>query len=122
YGDAQIENALRSSGFAYRRIEPIEDEIARLIHAGRVVARFDGAMEYGPRALGSRTIMYKTDDASVNTWLNKRLNRTEFMPFAPAVLPGFEKQLFKWNPASEWSARFMTITMDCTEWMKERCP
>ncbi len=76
YGDAQIENALRSAGFPYRRIEPIEDEIARLIHGGRVVARFDGAMEYGPRALGSRTIMYKTDDASVNTWLNKRLNRT----------------------------------------------
>jgi carbamoyltransferase len=122
YSDTEIERDLRSAGFPYRRLDPIEDEIARLIHAGRVVARFDGAMEYGPRALGSRTIMYRTSDPSVNTWLNKRLNRTEFMPFAPAVLPGFEQQLFQWNPASEWSARFMTITLDCTDWMKERCP
>jgi carbamoyltransferase len=44
------------------------------------------------------------------------------MPFAPAVLAGEEEKLFRWNPASTRAARFMTITLDCSEWMKERCP
>ena len=53
---------------------------------GRVVARFDGRMEFGPRALGNRSILYHCADATVNDWLNKRLDRTEFMPFAPATI------------------------------------
>jgi carbamoyltransferase len=122
FSEAEIEVALRASELPYKRFDEIERVIARLVHQGRVVARFNGAMEYGPRALGNRTILYKTDDPSVNAWLNKRLNRTEFMPFAPACLAGEEERLFHWNPASTRSARFMTITLDCTEWMKERCP
>jgi len=122
FGDAEIEKALDESGFPYRKLPDIETTVARLVHEGKVVARFNGAMEYGPRALGNRTLLYRTSDRSVNTWLNKRLNRTEFMPFAPACLAGHERQLFHWNPASARSARFMTITADCTEWMRERCP
>ena len=43
-------------------------------------------MEYGPRALGNRSILYHAKEPSVNQWLNQRLGRTEFMPFAPATL------------------------------------
>jgi len=122
YDDDEIEKALKESGFPYRKYDEIEGEMAKLIHAGKVVARFNGAMEYGPRALGNRSILYRTSDPSVNKWLNDRLNRTEFMPFAPACLAGHEDRLFKWNPGSAKSARYMTITMDCTDWMKEHCP
>ncbi len=122
FSDAEIEAELKRAGVAYRRQDDIEEVIARLIHEGRVVARFDGAMEFGPRALGSRTIMYHTRDRTVNDWLNKRLRRTEFMPFAPACLAGHEQSLFKWNEASARAARFMTITLDCTDWMRARCP
>ena len=79
-------------------------------------------MEFGPRALGNRTILYRTTDRSVNDWLNRRLERTEFMPFAPACLAGHEDELFRWNPAAAKAARYMTITLDCTPWMKEHCP
>lgn len=122
YDDSEIEAALKDSGVKYARQEDIALTAARLIHEGRVVARFDGAMEYGPRALGNRTIMYHTKDPAVNTWLNKRLRRTEFMPFAPACLSGHEGELFEWNEASARAARFMTITLNCSDWMQENCP
>lgn len=122
YSDDEIELALKKSGLSYKRFENIEEIVAQLVYEGKVVARFNGPMEYGPRALGNRTILYKTDDPSVNAWLNKRLRRTEFMPFAPACLAGHEEQLFHWNKASKPSAPYMNITLDCTEWMKEHCP
>ncbi|MEE8104681.1 MAG: carbamoyltransferase C-terminal domain-containing protein [Planctomycetota bacterium] len=122
FSDEEIESALKDSGLPYERHDPIENKMAELLKDGRVVARFNGAMEYGPRALGNRTIMYRTSERAVNDWLNKRLNRTEFMPFAPAVLAGEEDKLFMWNDGSASPARYMTITMECTEWMRERCP
>ena len=51
-----------------------------------MIGRFDGRMEYGPRALGNRSILYHAREPEVNQWLNKRLGRTEFMPFAPVTL------------------------------------
>ncbi len=51
-----------------------------------IVGRFNGRMEYGPRALGNRSILYPAQDPEVNQWLNHQLGRTEFMPFAPAAL------------------------------------
>jgi carbamoyltransferase len=122
FGDDEIETALKNGRVDYWRPDDIEVTCAELIHQGRVVARFNGAMEFGPRALGNRTIMYHTKDPSVNAWLNKRLRRTEFMPFAPACLAGYEDLLFDWNPASERPTRFMTITLDCSDWMKQHCP
>ena len=79
-------------------------------------------MEFGPRALGNRSILYHGADPAVNEWLNKRLNRTEFMPFAPAVLPEFANQCFKVLDAGVRAAKFMTITFDCTDEMKRHCP
>ena len=43
-------------------------------------------MEYRPRALGNRSILYRATEPEVNHWLNQRLGRTEFMPFAPVTL------------------------------------
>ena len=39
-------------------------------------------MKFGPRALCNRSIIYKTSDVTINSWLNKRMKRTEFIPFA----------------------------------------
>ena len=47
---------------------------------------FQGRMEYGPRALGHRSILAEPTDTTMMDWLNKRLSRTEFMPFAPIVI------------------------------------
>jgi len=79
-------------------------------------------MEYGPRALGNRSILYQATDPTVNDWLNERLNRTEFMPFAPASLFEDRHKCYKNVGENFFPAMFMTITFDCTEELKRTCP
>ena len=118
---ADVDAALREADLEPVPLdEPLEESIADLLAAGYVVARADGRMEYGPRALGSRSILYQPTDRSVNDWLNESLRRTEFMPFAPAVMWEHRSKLFEDLEGAEHAAEFMTITFDCTPWMKER--
>lgn len=122
YTARRIESAIQDSGLAYQKAESIEVEVARLLAEGHVVARFDGRLEYGPRALGNRSILYQPADPSVNDWLNESLHRTEFMPFAPATLMEHAPTCYRNYEGAQESARFMTITFDCTDWMKQHCP
>lgn len=122
YSEKEIENALKKSGLSYKKYDSVEKEIAKLINKGKVVARFNGRMEYGPRALGNRSILYHTKDRTVNDWLNKRLKRTEFMPFAPVTLEEHKDKYYLKNKGGEYAARFMTITFDCSNEMKKKCP
>ena len=57
FNDHEMETALATSGLNYRRCPQLETEVARLLSRGHVVARFHGRMEYGPRALGNRSIL-----------------------------------------------------------------
>jgi carbamoyltransferase len=122
YSDEAIETVLRSFDLPIMKVDEIEPEIARLIAADKVVARFNGRMEYGPRALGNRSILYQAKRSEANQWLNARLKRTEFMPFAPATLYEDRHLCYKNIEGAEFTARFMTITFDVTPWMKEHCP
>jgi carbamoyltransferase len=122
YSDAEIEAALRRADLRYERCEDIEDRVAQLLTEDCIVGRFNGRMEYGPRALGNRSILYPAKDPEVNQWLNRQLGRTEFMPFAPAALASEAHYLFKGIDAGAKTAEFMTITFDCTDKMKQLCP
>jgi carbamoyltransferase len=122
FTDHEIEKALEGSGMPAQYVGDVERNIAELLARGRVVARFDGRMEYGPRALGNRSILYQATDPTVNDWLNKRLRRTEFMPFAPVTLEEFADQCYLGLNGARQAARFMTITVNCTDWMKQHCP
>jgi carbamoyltransferase len=122
YSEQEIADALRKAGLNPTHYpENIEAEIADKLANGKVVARFNGRMEYGPRALGNRTILYQPGDPSVNDWLNELLKRTEFMPFAPVTLYEQADRLFEKFQGAMDTARFMTITFHCTPWMMERC-
>lgn len=122
YSDAYVEEVLKESGVEYESFEYIEKEIAQLLDEGRIVARFAGRMEYGPRSLGNRSILYHGRDPSVNLWLNHQLSRTEFMPFAPATLFEQRDKCYKNTKGGEYTAEFMTLTVDCTEFMVKSCP
>jgi carbamoyltransferase len=122
YGDDLIVAELRSAGLAFDRVTPIEPMVARLIDEGKVVARFNGRMEYGPRALGNRSILYRATEPEVNQWLNQRLGRTEFMPFAPATLYEARHRCYDSIDGAELAAQFMTITFNCTDFMRKTCP
>ncbi len=102
--------------------EDIETKIAGLLADNAIIARFNGRMEYGPRALGNRTILYGPTDPTITFWLNESLQRTEFMPFAPVVMAEHMDKCFVNMKGAENTARFMTITFDCTDWMAENCP
>jgi carbamoyltransferase len=118
----EITEALRRAQLAFTHYKPIEPKIAMLLAAGKVVARFDGRMEYGPRALGHRSILYHAKEPAVNQWLNQRLGRTEFMPFAPATLYEHREANYRNIKGAEHAAEFMTVTFDCTDSMKRDCP
>lgn len=121
YSDSEIQAALDEKGLQYTRPACIEQEAAKLLAEGYVVARFDGRMEYGPRALGNRSILYQAGEPSVNDWLNTLLCRTEFMPFAPATLMEYAEESYENVNLGRETARFMTVTFDCTEKMKRTC-
>jgi carbamoyltransferase len=115
FSDADVDRAVQGlRGVDVKEVADPEVEAARLLAQGRVVARVSGPMEYGPRALGNRSILFHASDKTVNDWLNKRLRRTEFMPFAPVVL---EEEASLW--LSGWepdhvAARYMTVTYRAT--------
>jgi carbamoyltransferase len=122
YSDESILSALQKTELEYSHDTKIERTIARLLAQGKVVARFNGKMEYGPRALGNRSILYQTTDPSVNDWLNQKLQRSEFMPFAPVTLANKAEKCYHNIDRCFYAAQFMTISVQCTEWMKEKSP
>ena len=123
YGDEPIGRALEAAGQKAERCDDIEARVAELIVQGKVVARYDGPVEYGPRALGNRSILFHTKDPTVNDWLNKRLDRSEFMPFAPATLAEHAAEMYvDYGPGVAHTARFMTITLRCSEAMARVSP
>ena len=62
---------------------------------GKIIGLINGEMEYGPRALGNRSIISNATDSTINQTLNERLNRTEFMPFAPVSLMEEAHNMYK---------------------------
>lgn len=122
YTEEEMETELNKQGLEYERPESIEKSVAQLLADGKIVARYNGRMEYGPRSLGNRSILYHAKDPSVNLWLNTQLQRTEFMPFAPATLYEERDKCYVNMDGAEYTSKFMTITFDCTEFMLENCP
>src|SRR5262249_42510185 len=78
YSPAEIKQALEKAGLAYERLDDLEDHVAHLLTQDFIVGRFNGRMEYGPRALGNRSVLYPAREPEVNQWLNHQLGRTEF--------------------------------------------
>ncbi len=95
---------------------------AQLIARGGIVAIFTKGMEYGPRALGARSILAAAVDPAINDALNKRLERSEFMPFAPIVAEENANRVFALGARKDYAARFMTITAGVHAGWRERIP
>lgn len=95
---------------------------ARLLANQKVVAIYCGRTEFGPRALGARSILMSPSDAKVNDKLNQRLNRTEFMPFAPVILEEDAEDVFDVNRVNRYAMRFMTITCPVKKSWRTRIP
>ena len=90
YSVTEIEGTLRAAGAVYRRAageEALCEDAARLVADGKVVGWVQGRMEYGPRALGARSILGDARRADMQTTMNLKIKfRESFRPFAPIVL------------------------------------
>jgi carbamoyltransferase len=89
FSTEEIEAFLKSQGAPYRRLEQEElrRKVAEQIAAGKVVGWFDGRMEFGPRALGSRSILGDPRNPKMQAQMNIKIKfREGFRPFAPSVL------------------------------------
>lgn len=124
YTDEAIAACLAQAGVTAQKLDEADlvDAAADAIHAGRVIGWFQGRMEFGPRALGNRSMLARPTDASINDWLNQRLERSEFMPFAPSVLEEHAHALFENVDKARHTARFMTITFDVRPEWRARIP
>jgi carbamoyltransferase len=106
YSDDEIREVSKSYNF---NSEPYDvDVIAEDINQGRVIGWFQGKMEYGPRALGSRSILVRPTDKLTHKLLNERLSRHDTMPFAPMVMDEHFDDIFTMSK-SKYAAQFMTI-------------
>ncbi len=114
YSDKDILNALELHEVDYYTPTNLALTIAKALSRGKVVAYYNGAMEYGPRALGHRSIFVSAKDPLINHTLNLRLQRSEFMPFAPIVLKEYENDYFLNLDPKHNCTKFMTITMNVT--------
>jgi carbamoyltransferase len=87
--DDEAAKALTDAGAVYERVgaEALANRVASLLAGGKIVAWVQGRMEFGPRALGSRSILGDPRDPEMQRRMNLRIKfRESFRPFAPAVL------------------------------------
>jgi carbamoyltransferase len=108
-------------GIAGTDEEPVAGAATRL-DTGQIGAIFTGRMEFGPRALGARSILANPARRETHDALNQRLERTEFMPFAPVVRSERAAEIFEISQLNADAARFMTITCLVRPHWRERIP
>jgi carbamoyltransferase len=118
FGAAIDEHMAAAPGARRLSGDPVEVATG-LLKVGRAGAVYTGRMEFGPRALGARSIIASPTDPGINDRLNARLSRSEFMPFAPYVLEEDAERVFDVTAVNRYAARFMTITCAVRpEWRK----
>jgi len=120
YTGQQLLDAAIKGGFKVRATDSPAHEAAELIAENGIGAIFSKSMEMGPRALGGRSIIASPVDRGLNDSLNERLDRTEFMPFAPYVLDEDAERVFGINSVNREACRFMTITTSVKEEFRDQ--
>jgi carbamoyltransferase len=107
---------------AYSRPANLIETLVEALRENQVLGMFKGRMEFGPRALCNRSIVYHPGDASANDWLNQRMERTEFMPFAPVTAVEHAEACYVGWREHQVAADYMTMTYDCHADFRARCP
>ena len=122
YSNDKILKEIKKNKLKYFKSKNPNKFIAEKLHEGSVIACFQGRMEFGPRSLGNRSILVNACDKSVNNWLNKKLKRTEFMPFAPITLKNYAGKMYKELHNKSIATKFMTVTTKCTKEAIKKSP
>jgi carbamoyltransferase len=89
--------------------------VAKQITEGKIIGIFAGKIEWGPRALGNRSILASSVDRDIPNKLNQKLNRSDFMPFAPLILDVDAPKLLIGYEHGMNAAKLMTCTFTINE-------
>ena len=108
-----------SEKLQWRRLDNVVEETAALLAQGHPVAWFQGRMEFGPRALGARSILGCPSIHGISDRINEQIKyRERWRPFCPSIIDRIASDVI----GSEHPAPFMTITFDVAETWKQRIP
>jgi carbamoyltransferase len=118
YGADEIEEFLRWSQLPYRRLNNLAEETAEILVQDKVIGWFQGRMEFGPRALGARSILASPIHAEMQARLNEIKDREDFRPVAPVVL---EEEAPVWFENANVSP-FMLFVFDVKPDKADRIP
>lgn len=124
YTDKEIEEVLKKEKVHYEKLTNIEAKTAQLLSEGNIIGWFQGRIEWGPRALGNRSLLADPRKADMKEILNIRIKKREpFRPFAPSVLKEESKKWFTIpNSCSSISTDFMEFTFPVKEDKKTIVP
>lgn len=125
--DEEIEKFLKSNSLSYEKIEDdsiLLDKVTDYIVNDKVIGWFQGRFEWGPRALGNRSILANPMSRNMKDIVNVKIKfREPFRPFAPSVLVEHAKEYFDINGCeSQYPARFMLYVTDVKEDKKHLLP
>jgi carbamoyltransferase len=121
YSDREILRELKASGMPFQQFEAEDkfiEEVSALLSRGCVMGWFQGAMEFGPRSLGARSILASPVESGMRDRVNELKKREKFRPFAP-VLP--EERVEEFMEFSGTSP-FMLFAVQVKESMRTRLP
>lgn len=118
YKDEEIESFLKWTKTSYRKLENIAAETATLLAQDKIIGWFQGRMEFGPRALGSRSILASPISANMQAKLNEVKDREDFRPVAPVVM---EEHAGEWFEGANKSP-FMLFVYEVKEDKKDKIP
>jgi carbamoyltransferase len=106
YSDVEIEKFLNWAKVPYKRLNNIAEEAAEILAQDKIIGWYQGRMEYGPRALGSRSILASPISPEMQSRLNEVKDREDFRPVAPVVL---EEDAGEWFENAEYSPYMLFI-------------
>lgn len=117
-----LRRLLEEQGVSVTHPADLVRDMCEVMTRGQVVGLVDGRMEFGPRALGHRSILASPADPDQCDKINARLRRTEFMPFAPSIAAPLASRCLQGYRADQFSARHMTISYGVTEEFRKNSP
>ncbi|MDD5435954.1 MAG: carbamoyltransferase C-terminal domain-containing protein [Candidatus Omnitrophica bacterium] len=119
YTNDEMIRSLKRPELEYRHSSDIEKEVAGLLASGEVVGWFQGRMEFGPRALGNRSILGNPTIPGTSDRINEMVKfREKWRPFCPSILREYAKEII----GRDMDAPFMTLSFQVTEKWKGRIP
>jgi len=122
YRDRSIESYCKEFECATYSTTGVAPKFIESLKNKKVLGLINGRMEFGPRALCNRSIIVGTSDRSINDWLNKRMKRTEFMPFSPVLRREVAEQCIVNYKSDDVTLNYMTSTINCTDEFQKRNP